>query len=165
MGEGQTEMSQVLSLLQQLRQQVTDQQSQITQTQAVQTRVRGESELSGIIQDLRNQTTAGSSSTNPTMTVDTRSIGKPDSFKGDPKEYADWSFVFKAYMSCISTRYIELFERIESSRVPTPNRLMGENDRALSTQMYYVLAMLVKNRPLDLSRILVLVKVLKLFVS
>ena len=164
-------MSQVLSLLQQLRQQVTDQQSQITQMQAVQTRVRGESELSGmvptsqLIQDLRNQTTAGSSSTNPTMTVDTRSIGKPDSFKGDPKEYADWSFVFKAYMSCISTRYIELFERIESSRVPMPNRLLGENDRALSTQMYYVLAMLVKNRPLDLSRILVLVKVLKLFVS
>lgn len=97
MEEGQTEMSQVLSLLQQLRlrQQVTDQQSQITQMQAVQTRVRGESELSGmvptsqLIQDLRNQTTAGSSSTNPTMTIDARSIGKPDSFKGDPKEYAD----------------------------------------------------------------------------
>ena len=101
MEEGQTEMSQVLSLLQQLRQQVTDQQSQITQMQAVQTRVRGESELSGmvptsqLIQDLRNQTTAGSSSTNPTMTIDTRSIGKPDSFKGDPKEYADWSLFLR----------------------------------------------------------------------
>ena len=53
-------------------------------------------------------------------------------------------------MSCISTRYIELVERIESSRVPMPNRLMGENDRALSTQMYYVLAILVKGRPLDI---------------
>ena len=102
MEEGQTEMSQVLSLLQQLRQQVTDQQSQITQMQAVQTRVRGESELSGMVptsQLIHPSPEKPNNSwlkfNNPTMTIDTRSIGKPDSFKGDPKEYADWSLFLR----------------------------------------------------------------------
>lgn len=47
------------------------------------------------------------------MTVDTRQIGKPEQFKSDPAAYSDWSFVFKAYMACISANYIGLLERIE----------------------------------------------------
>ena len=77
-------------------------------------------------------------------------LGKPEQFKGDQKDYADWSFVFKSYMSCVSTKFIQLFERIESSRVPLLNRMFDENDRAPSTQMYYVLAMLVEGRALDI---------------
>ena len=43
-----------------------------------------------------------------------------------------------------------MFERIEASRVPMPNRLLNANDKALSAQLYYVLAMLVKGRALDI---------------
>ena len=162
MEEGQmtTEQAQLLSALQQINQRLGDQQNQITQLQAAQTRVRGESELSGmvptaqLVQDAIQMANAGNSSSSnsrdPGVTIDTRQIGKPEQFKSDPAEYSDWSFVFKAYMSCISTNYIGLFERIEASRVPMPNRLLDANDKALSAQLYYVLAMLVKGRALDI---------------
>ena len=155
-----TEQAQLLSALQQINQRLGDQQNQITQLQAAQTRVRGESELSGmvptaqLVQDAIQMANAGNSSSSnsrdPGVTIDTRQIGKPEQFKSDPAEYSDWSFVFKAYMSCISTNYIGLFERIEASRVPMPNRLLDANDKALSAQLYYVLAMLVKGRALDI---------------
>ena len=53
-------------------------------------------------------------------------------------------------MACISANYIALFERIEQSRVPMPNRLLSDSDKAFSAQLYYVLAMLAKGRALDI---------------
>ena len=76
-------------------------------------------------------------------------MGKPEVFKSDPSEYSDWSFVLKSYSACISPDYIDLLDRISGSRVSMPNRLLGESDRKLSTQLYYILVMLVKGRALD----------------
>ena len=155
-----TDQAQLLNALQQINQRLGEQQSQITQLQVAQTRVRAESELSGmlptaqLVQDAIQMANAGNSSSSnsrdPGVTIDTRQIGKPDQFQSDPAEYSDWSFVFKAYMSCISTNYIGLFERIEASRIPMPNRLLDANDKALSSQLYYFLAILVKGRALDI---------------
>ena len=144
-----TREDQLVSTLQQLSRQLADQQVQIQQLQASQTRARVESDLSGMI-PTAHLGQGGSSSFRSDQIVDTRTLGKPEQFKGDQKDYADWSFVFKSYMSCVSTKFIQLFERIESSRVPLFNRMLDENDKALSTQMYYVLAMLVKGRALDI---------------
>lgn len=85
-----------------------------------------------------------------TPMVDTRTLGKPDVFKGDPKDYADWSFVLKAYVSCINPQYVEFVKRIETSHVPLPNRLLSDAEKALSAQLYYILVMLRKGRPLDI---------------
>ena len=50
---------------------------------------------------------------------------------------------------CVDSRFIEIVERIESTRVPCPNRLLSEQERQLSSQLYYMLVMLVKGRALD----------------
>ena len=47
---------------------------------------------------------------------------------------------------CVDSRFIEIVERIESTRVPCPNRLLSEQERQLSPQLYYVLVMLVKGK-------------------
>jgi hypothetical protein len=93
-----TEQAQLLSALQQINQRLGDQQNQITQLQAAQTRVRGESELSGmvptaqLVPDAIQMANAGNSSSSnsrdPGVTIDTRQIGKPEQFKSDPAEYS-----------------------------------------------------------------------------
>ena len=95
------------------------------------------SDLSGMIpanEWLRVSNQGASSSFNPI--VDTRTLGKPEIFKSDPSEYCDWSFVLKSYLACISPDYIDLLDRIAG-------------DRKLSTQLCYILVMLVKGRALD----------------
>ena len=82
--------------------------------------------LQGGLQGAQSSPSSGA----PPMTVETWQIGKPEQFKSDPAEYSDWSLVFKAYVTCISANYIGLFERIEQSRVPMPNRLLSESDKA-----------------------------------
>jgi hypothetical protein len=83
---------------------------------------------------LRVSNQGASSSFNPI--VDTRTLGKPEIFKSDPSEYCDWSFVLKSYLACISPDYIDLLDRIAG-------------DRKLSTQLCYILVMLVKGWAVD----------------
>ena len=83
--------------------------------------------------------------------IDTRTLGKPETFKGDANEFADWQFIFKSYMSCVNPLFAELLERVEASKVPVPNRFLKENERAMSSQLYFVLVMLLRNRALDIA--------------
>ena len=83
--------------------------------------------------------------------IDTRTLGKPETFKGDANEFADWQFIFKSYMSCVNPLFAELLERAEASKVPVPNRFLKENERAMSSQLYFVLVMLLRNRALDIA--------------
>ena len=97
---------------------------------------------------LEQQQVAGQQATS--SVIDTRTLGKPETFKGDPNEYADWSFVLKAYVACVNHKFVDLVKRVEESRVPMLNYALSEGDRALSTQLYYILVMLVKGRALSL---------------
>ena len=83
--------------------------------------------------------------------IDTQTLGKPETFKGDANEFADWQFIFKSYMSCVNPLFAELLERVEASKVPVPNRFLKENERAMSSQLYFVLVMLLRNRALDIA--------------
>lgn len=93
---------------------------------------------------------AASSSSQPGL-VDTRTLGKPEVFKGDANEFADWCFIFRSYMSCINVGFTDLMERAERSGFPIPNRALTESDRALSSQLYFVLVMLLRGRALDIA--------------
>ena len=143
------ELAQARAAIQTLAGQVEAQQTQPNQMSQARRDSRL-SDLSGMIPTnelLRMSNQSASSSFNPS--VDTRTLGKPEVFKSDPSEYSDWSFVLKSYLACISPDYIDLLDRISGSRVSMPNRLLGESDRKLSTQLYYILVMLVKGRALD----------------
>jgi hypothetical protein len=85
----------------------------------------------------------------PTMNslVDTRLIGKPAVFAGTQESWMDWSFVFKAYCSALSTRLVALMEAAQGQSaliVPT-----DPADQAISAQLYYVLALSCKDRALE----------------
>ena len=143
------ELAQARAAIQTLAGQVEAQQTQLNQMSQARRDSRL-SDLSGMIPThelLRVPNQSASSSFTPI--VDTRTLGKPEVFKSDPAEYSDWSFVLKSYLACISPDYIDLLDRIAGSRVSMPNRLLGETDRKLSTQLYYILVMLVKGRALD----------------
>ena len=84
--------------------------------------------------------------------VDTRQLGKPEVFKGSTEEnFSDWSFIFESYLSCIDNRYISLLEQAKFSRNSMPNRALSEADTELSCQLYYILVMLLRGRPLDIA--------------
>ena len=108
---------------------------------------RIDSDLSGMVPTAQMNGASSGGSQQSTMTIDARQIGKPDQFEGDAKEYADWSFVFKSYMSCIKYKYLGLFARLDQTRSPVPNRMMNDADNGI--QLYFVLVMLVKGRPLE----------------
>ena len=85
----------------------------------------------------------------PTMSslVDTRLIGKPAVFSGTQEPWTDWSFVFKAYCSALSTRLVALMEAAQGQSdliMPT-----DPADQAISSQLYYVLALSCKDRALE----------------
>ncbi|CAE7276044.1 true, partial [Symbiodinium sp. CCMP2592] len=84
--------------------------------------------------------------------VDTRQLGKPEVFKGSTEEsFSDWSFIFESYLSCIDSRYIDLLEQAKFSKKSFPNRALSDVDRDLSCQLYYILVMLLRGRPLDIT--------------
>ena len=76
--------------------------------------------------------------------VDTRLIGKPAVFAGTQDTWTDWSFVFKAYCSALSTRLVALMEAAQGQ----PALIMPTDpaDQAISAQQYYVLALSCKER-------------------
>ena len=139
----------VMALLQQLSMRVEEQSSELARLRAAQDVQSAQASRVRLDSDLQ-MNGASTSSGQASMTIDTRQLGKPEHLKGDSNQYADWSFVFKAYMSCISHKYLDLFERLEQSRMPVLNRSLSDSDKALSAQLYFVLVMLVKGRPLDI---------------
>ncbi len=152
-GQLQQTLQEAIRMIGQLSAQVNSQQAQLselTQQEAARRRISDVSDLSGILptrQLLEQQQVAGQQATS--SVIDTRTLGKPETFKGDPNEYADWSFVLKAYVACVNHKFVDLVKRVEESRVPMLNYALSEGDRALSTQLYYILVMLVKGRALD----------------
>ena len=131
--------------------QVADQQRRLDEM-ANQRRVSQVTDLSGMIptaQMLGLGAPAQASSQSSMSIVDTRTLGKPDTFKGDASQYSDWSFILKAYLSCLDARFLEFIQKIETSTVNLPNRSLSETEKALSCQLYFVLVMLLRGRPLD----------------
>ena len=100
---------------------------------------------------LAQTTSVGSRSAPPppvlSSLVDTRLIGKPAVFAGTQDTWTDWSFVFKAYCSALSTRLVALMEAAQGQ----PALIMPTDpaDQAISAQLYYVLALSCKERALE----------------
>ena len=73
--------------------------------------------------------------------VDAKTLGKLEVLKGETTDFPDWSFIFNSYVVCINPHFAGSLERAESSKLPTPNRFLKESEKALSTQLYFVLVM------------------------
>ena len=73
-------------------------------------------------------------------------MAKPTVFTGAMDQWADWSFVFKAYCAAINPRMTEMMRYAQDSKdvVVTDNYL----DHQLTSQLYYILVLMVKDRAL-----------------
>ena len=92
---------------------------------------------------------ASSPTTRFQSVVDTRVLGKPETFKGEPSKYRDWIFILKSYLGAIDSRFPELLEKVEGSDVAMYNATLTQDEVDLSSQLYYILVMLLRDRPLD----------------
>jgi len=131
-------------------------------TAADQRQARERTEFEQRMQELRAQLATASSSSGAAGTaaatdplreaariIDTRVIGRPDLWHGEKEKYPDWSFVFKGFMVAIDSRYQEIFERVENADAPVSNRDLDPANRHLSTQLYYILVMLSRDKAQD----------------
>jgi len=76
--------------------------------------------------------------------IDTRLMQKPSTFAGDRASWSDWSFTVKAYVGAVSSRMRFLMQAAqgEENTVGLPE---DPEDQRANNQLYFVLAMLVKD--------------------
>ena len=76
--------------------------------------------------------------------VDTRVLGKPKPFKGTPAEWPNWSVVIKCYCGAMSPQLAALMEWAGSHVGECLNAALTQDQIHHSTQLYYILIMLVE---------------------
>ena len=107
-------------------------------------------EMQGALQEQRDAAAAAAAARparHEDQVVDTRVIGRPKSFTGKEEEWPTWSTMVRAYAGAISQRLLFLMDAAETSG-GSPNNvtLQTEDDKKLSTQLYFVLAMLLEGK-------------------
>ena len=81
--------------------------------------------------------------------IDTRLLGKPDKFDGQDSCGRDWKFITKAYIQAALPDIRVLLVKAEETSDDVRNVVLNAPEQALSVQLYYMLALLTKNRALD----------------
>ena len=123
------------------------------ENEAVQARQRqGSAEQALAAAQQRNQqlSSGGGAPTPSTGVIDTRTLGKPKTFTGQP---ADWQFTFKAFACATHARMREVFElATRKGSDPVINGDMTVELQSLSTQLYYMLVMMLSDQALEIVR-------------
>ena len=123
------------------------------ENEAVQARERqGSAEQALAAAQQRNQqlSSGGGAPTPSTGVIDTRTLGKPKTFTGQP---ADWQFTFKAFACATHARMREVFElATRKGSDPVINGDMTVELQSLSTQLYYMLVMMLSDQALEIVR-------------
>ena len=82
--------------------------------------------------------------------IDTRSLGKPRDFNGTATEWQEWQFVLKAYAFAVNPMMKHVMESAAALQdQPADHSQMSDEERRTSTQLYYMLVLLCKDRALD----------------
>ena len=123
------------------------------ENEAVQARQRqgsAEQALAAAQQRIQQLSSGGGAPTPSTGVIDTRTLGKPKTFTGQP---ADWQFTFKAFACATHARMREVFE-LATRKGPDPviNGDMTIELQSLSTQLYYMLLMMLSDQALEIVR-------------
>ena len=83
--------------------------------------------------------------------MDTRLLGKPSDFSGAQDAWQDWSTVLKGYAGAAIPRLQTLMDDAAKAAAPIPNAaIMDENDRAASTQLFWMMLMICKGAALNI---------------
>ena len=82
----------------------------------------------------------------------TRALGKPKTFTGQPAEWTTWQFTFKVFACATHARMRDVFElATRQGSDPVINSDMTVELQSLSTQLYYMLVMMLSDQALGTS--------------
>ena len=81
------------------------------------------------------------------MEVDSKLLGKPYPFDGKDESWADWSFVFRAFMGSQNSQMALWMEQAERSTQEILNVDLDAEKEAASRKLYFVLATLLRCEP------------------
>ena len=83
----------------------------------------------------------------------TRTLGKPKTFTGQPAEWTTWQFTFKAFACATHARMRDVFEiATRKGSDPVINSDMNVELQSLSTQLNYMLVMMLSDQALEIVR-------------
>jgi hypothetical protein len=77
-------------------------------------------------------------------------LGKPSAYDGSETGWREWKFTFEAYTGCISHEPRSLMATAAKEQNPIQLSNMSQQQRVLSETLYYVLALVLKQRALRL---------------
>ena len=75
--------------------------------------------------------------------LDTKAISKPPIFNGGYREWNDWVFIFRSYLSLLSGRYKDIMKETELTETALGEPL-DPADVKLSADLCHLLVMLVR---------------------
>ena len=88
-----------------------------------------------------------------TGVIGTRTLGKPKTFTGQPSEWTTWQFTFKAFACATHARMRDVFElATRKGSDPVINSDTTVELQSLSTQLYYMLVMMLSNQDPEIVR-------------
>ena len=142
------EMAQMQAMMAKLMETVQEQSSTIAKLQADAAAKATEGAGGG---EARSHTAFGSGG-HGGRSMDLRQLGKPELFGQDPKVgWRDWSLVFRAFAAASHCNMKKAMEFAEAnSGAALFNASLGDADRALSAELFYMLMMLVRGPALDI---------------
>ena len=76
--------------------------------------------------------------------VDTRILGRPERFDGEDANWYDFKFEFENYMGAVNNTVVEMMEVAAKQQDAIPMDVMTSEQKAVSQQLFYVMAMLVR---------------------
>ena len=126
------------------------------ENEALQARQRqgsAEQALAAAQQCIQRLSSGGSALTPSTGVIDTRTLGKPKTFTGQPAAWTTWQFTFKAFACATHARMRDVFESAtRKGSDPVINSDMKVELQSLSTQLYYMLVMMLSDQALEIVR-------------
>ena len=94
-------------------------------------------------------TARAEASTARTGLVDTRLLGKPKSFDGTDESWASFATIMRAYIGAISPDLLTAMVQAESEATPIVQTSLDAANQQRSTQLYFILVMLLEGRTQD----------------
>ena len=85
--------------------------------------------------------------------IDTRTLGNPKSFIGQTAEWTTWQFTFNAFACAAHPKMKEVFDLVarKGSEAVVDSDMTAEL-QSLSTQLYYMLVMMLSEQALEIVR-------------
>ena len=110
-------------------------------------------QLKSSLRDWSISSEGGSAPILSTGVIDTRTLGKPKMFTGQPAEWTTWQFTFKAFACATHSRMRGVFElATRKGSGAVVNSEVTVELQSLSTQLYYMLVMMLSDQALEIVR-------------